>query len=355
MAGFRNHTYCIHGDNLDLIEQAVTQIFEQEDCCRTPLPPRALPAIEKLRHEPWGCIDDLSHFRDLWVVGLFVGACGWTVVKTSPAELLCYRAKGATRPRLSQLAMQVDTEAFYLGVHETMREKQLEAILLEVNAIGQTFISGIVDPNHSEEGKFADEQINEPINFLEFGRFLLLDMPKNSIGRIEKELEEQDNTKYQQWEEQFKEDYARRNFRLWTPSELKQWKAQFQENPFQLFDADGGEQLFEDWAAEIRFYNFLNSRSTPERFDEALKRIVGGSQSYWNLEDLAYKVYTSQQQLAADGVRLLYFQPPTPPYINLPLDSLSENEGDDWLLDDEGEDERDNQGDNWSFWVDEDE
>lgn len=356
MTGFRNHTNCIHCDNLDLIEQTLIQIFEQEGCRLIPLPPKPLPVIEKLRHEPWGCIYDLPHLRDLWVVGLFVGACGWTVVKTSPAELLCYRAKGATRPRLSELVMQAGSEAFYLGVYETMRGEQLEAILLEVDTTGQTFISGLVNPDHSEPGKFGDEQINEQTNFLEFGRFFLLDVPEDRIYRAEKELREEGKRKYQQWEEQFLEDYAKRNFLLWTPSELKQWKAQFKENPYQLFEADGGEQLFNDWAAELRSYNFLNSRSTPELFDEALKRILGDFQSYWNLEDLVYQAYTNQQQLAADGVRLLYFQPPTTynptsSSMNLPLDSLSEDKEDDWFLDDEAEDE----GENWRFWDDEDE
>lgn len=101
---------CIRSNNLDLIDLALTRIFEQEGCRRIPKPPQTMPS-EGLRHNPWLLL------CDLWIVGLFIGTSEWTFVKTQPNELLCRRAIGANRPRLSELAIQIGHNAFHLGTY----------------------------------------------------------------------------------------------------------------------------------------------------------------------------------------------------------------------------------------------
>lgn len=98
MSDYYNYTYCIRCDNLERIEQALTRIFEQEDCHRISLPPLSVD-IEELGRNPWLLCDELC------TIGLFVGASGWTSVKMLPQELLCHRAIGAERPRLLELAI----------------------------------------------------------------------------------------------------------------------------------------------------------------------------------------------------------------------------------------------------------
>src|SRR5689334_10540435 len=96
-----NYTTCIRSDNLDLIDQALTNIFEQEDYCRItkpPLPQNPQSVMRTLLSSPWNIERYLS------IIGLFVGNFRWTIVKTQPSKLLCHRARSAIHPRLSSLA-----------------------------------------------------------------------------------------------------------------------------------------------------------------------------------------------------------------------------------------------------------
>ncbi|MBD2168191.1 hypothetical protein H6G04_27795 [Calothrix membranacea FACHB-236] len=150
----RNYTTCIQSNNLDSIELAITRIFELEGCRRISQPPQPL-SNEELRQTPWLLLPDL------WIVGLFVSTPGWTIVKTEPNELLCRRARGAARPRLSELAMQIGCNAFHFGAYGH------DGILLEVDAMGHTFISGAVNRIEKQKNQFYDEQINRS-GYLEF-------------------------------------------------------------------------------------------------------------------------------------------------------------------------------------------
>ncbi|MEH2379480.1 MAG: hypothetical protein V7K27_11430 [Nostoc sp.] len=191
---------------------------------------------------------------------MFIGSFGWTIVKLLPEQLLCRRPRDADRPRLSQLAMHINSDAFYIGCSE------VEDILMETDAKGSIFTSGDVD-DLSGEDKFFEEPINlvERIQSLEHlklmystepQRFLLLNVPEE-MQRAEPKLKQEQTQRFKQWQD-------------------------FREMP-------SGFQVF----------------------DTAIGRLLGGTPNYWHVgnEPLVYRAYTQQEQLEADGARLLYFQP----------------------------------------------
>ncbi|MDF5722762.1 MAG: hypothetical protein PUP91_20250 [Rhizonema sp. PD37] len=290
MSGFWNYTYCIRSDNLDLIEQALSRILELEGCRRIPLPTLSID-VEELRSCPWLLEDEL------WAIGLFVGSLGWTIVKMVPVELLCRRAREGDRPRLSELAMQIDSDAFYVGWYE------YGGILMEVDAMGGIFISGSIGEEYLNEGNFFDQ----PINQEESNRFFILDVPEE-MQNVKLVQQEEQNKRYVQWEEQFLEDYARRNFPLMTANKLEKWKERFYKDRCQFFQKNEGERLCEalDLDASCLFIN-----PGFEMFERVLAQLLGGTPSYWYLgaDPLVYRAYTQQQQLATDEARLLFFQP----------------------------------------------
>lgn len=309
MSRFSNFTYYIRCNNLDLIEQVFTRILEQEGCRRIPLPILPKDDIEKLRGQPWLLCNEL------WIIGLFVGSLGWTIVKVLPEELLCRRAKDTDRPRLSELAMHINSDAFYIGCNGG-------SVLMEADAKGKVFISGSVDRDDSEEDKFFEEQINlvDRIQSLQQmklmyskvpQRFFLLNVPEQ-MQRAEQELKEEQDKRFDEWQEQFLDDYTKRYFSLMTPDKLEKWKVRFRQNRNQVFDEKGGNQLFRAWSSAYRWQDFSDMPSGfLITFERAIGRLLGGTPSYWHLgrEPLVYRAYTQQEQLEADGARLLYFQP----------------------------------------------
>ncbi|MEH1796292.1 MULTISPECIES: hypothetical protein [unclassified Nostoc] len=315
MSRYSNYSYCIRSDNLDLIEQAVTHIFEQEDCRRIPLPPLSLDGIELSIEEIETDVKKLRRYNsklssELWAFGVFVGALEWTIVKTFPDELLCRRAKDAERPRLSELAIQLRTDAFYIGYGEE------GSIFMETDAKGGIFISGSVNEEHSEEGKFFEEQINlvDRIQSLEQKapqRFFLLNVPEQ-MQTAEQELKEEEDKRFEEWQEQFLDDYTKRYFSLMTFDKLEKWKVRFRQNRNQLFNKKGGKQLFRAWSNAYTWQDFSDMPSGfLITFERAIGRLLGGTPSYWHLgrEPLVYRAYTQQKQLETDGARLLYFPP----------------------------------------------
>lgn len=150
---YSNDTTCLRSNNLDLIEQALTRILEQEGhrrISKLPLPSKSLSILQELRSRPQ-LIEP-----HLWAIGLIRGNFGWTIVKTSPPELLYRRARNTTRPRLSELAMQTGCEAF----HHSVQDRYWGA-MLEANVSGQTFASGHLDYDDTENMRFYDEPITE--------------------------------------------------------------------------------------------------------------------------------------------------------------------------------------------------
>ncbi|MEH2349293.1 MAG: hypothetical protein V7K55_15150 [Nostoc sp.] len=321
MSRYSNYTYYIRSDNLDLIEQAVTYILEQENSHRIPLPPLSLDGIELSIEEIENDVKKLRRYNsklssELWAFGVFVGALEWTIVKTFPDELLCRRAKDAERPRLSELAIHLGTDAFYIGYGEE------GSIFMETDARGGIFTSGSVNEEHSEEGKFFEEQINlvDRIQSLEQMKlmhskvpqhFFLLNVPEQ-IQKAEQELKEEEHKRFEEWQEQFLDDYTKRYFSLMASDKLEKWKIKFRQNSNHLFNKKGGKQLFRAWSNAYTWQDFHDMPSGCFiTFERAIGRLLGGTPSYWHLgrEPLVYRAYTQQKQLETDGARLLYFRP----------------------------------------------
>ena len=305
MDRYGNYTYYIRCNNLDLIEKALISIFEQESCLRIALTNLSVDIEELLRNRWLLC-------NELWVIALFVGSLGWTIVKILPDELLCRRARDVNRPRLSELAMHIGSDAFYIGCNE------VEAILMETDAKGSIFISGSVDNPEEDEDKFFEEQINfvprilsieqmKLIRLQEHQRFFLLNVPEE-MHQAESKLEKEQSQIFKMREEQFLDDYAKLHFPLMSPDELEQWKVKFRENTNQVFNEKGGRKLFRAWSSELQ--DLCEMPSGFQIFEVAIGRLLEGTGNYWHLgrESLVYRAYTQQQQLQADGARLLYFQ-----------------------------------------------
>lgn len=147
-----NFTTCIRCDDLTAIEKALTSLLEQEQGCRShsQLPP-LVGSLEQLQAQHPS--DQSCH---VWIVSLFAGNQGWTIVKTWPNELLCHPVAIDHRPRLSALAMQLRCDAFHLGV-----DASDWGFLLEANAAGHIYVSGTYDPDTPNE-QFYQQPIDAP-------------------------------------------------------------------------------------------------------------------------------------------------------------------------------------------------
>lgn len=200
---------------------------------------------------------------------------------------------------------------------------------MEVDARGGIFISGEDDIDRWEEGKFFDEHINSQ----ETGKFFLLQMPEEEIQKAERAISKEQTRRYEQWEEQFLENYARYHFPLMTSTELEQWKARWKgmldksEKQLQFDRDEESQQLYHEWLNEAGQSWLVDPRSP--LFEQALERLLGGSHSYWHEGNLLYKAFAEPQQLEADGVRLLYFQPARKPNVGEIWEAISNSAQED--------------------------
>ncbi|MDF5726040.1 MAG: hypothetical protein PUP91_37465 [Rhizonema sp. PD37] len=262
---YSNCNTCVCTDNLDLLEQTLTRIFEQEGCRRIPKPPlpqNSLPVMKTLLSRSW----EIEPY--LWVIGLFVGNQGWTIVQTQPSELLCRRAKDTIRPRLSSLAMQTGCNTFHYKVYD-----RTWGVILEADASGRTFASGDLDCYDVEKMKFYDEPVTERTGGL---NFFLLNVPSElqAVARI----------------------------RIHNYQERQRRKSEL--IPLMRQSGETREE------AESEYEQLCKSNF--EIQDEALGQTLIGSLRYWDYwhqNNPLYLAYTLPQQLEADGARLLYFQP----------------------------------------------
>lgn len=252
-----NFTTCIRTDNIDAIEQEITHLLEQEGCRRLTQLPQHEGSLEQIQAvHPW------EQSCNPWIISLFAGKSGWTIVKTSPSELLCQRTEGAIRPRLSVLAMQLGCDAFHLGVYWSQ-----VGILLEADATGRTFISGAFGLNRPTE-QFYEERINLPGSLKQFS---LLKVPELMAAAM----------------------------RVNQDPELQRKKAEVDK----LLSENANSALLPAPMDEV-FEGYT------ERIDRALAKVIAISKS-WYWFDLTYDIYAHPEQLAAAEARLLYFQPPT--------------------------------------------
>ncbi|MEH2089057.1 hypothetical protein [Nostoc sp.] len=285
---YANYTTCIRSDNFDAIEQEVTRLLEQEpDCLRIPQPPQLVCNLDEYLWEVIVRKEGIVCFfngKGGWIVGLFAGKSGWTIVKTWPVDLLCARAEGASRPRLSALAMELGCDAFHFWV-----TRDINGILVETDATGHIFISGSADNEEGESYEFYGEQIDAPGLF---PQFYLLSVPQSMEAAM----------------------------RVNEDPEIARIETEYERV---LLEAPDSESLF-NLEDEVL-------KGSAERIDNALAQVIDRSKSWY--VNLAYDVYTEPQELEAKGVRLLYFQPPTTynphPVILLAPEPLSKDDEDE--------------------------
>ena len=261
-----NYTDCIRSDNLDAIQRAIIHLLSEEGYRYLPNPPQPLsPKLLKKFAYPWQTLPNLA------IVGLFVGAKGWTIVKTAPMELLCRRVRGATRLRLSELAIQLGCDAFHYSAYSGF-----EGILLEADANGNTFISGWAE-NYLPQDNFHGEPSRDQ-NL----RFHLLNVSEEMQAAAK--------------EEASYEEYSR------MCAEVKQLMEEEREK------SDDDEEI--NW----RLFNLEDEldlfKHTFQLVDEALGKVMGSP--YWKPKNqsLVYLAFAEEKQLETDGARILFFQPP---------------------------------------------
>lgn len=238
-----NSTTCIRSDNLDAIAQAITHLLEQEEGCHRleQLPPLQIDP-EQLRSEP------RLLEKQLWIVCLAAGCLGWTIIKTSPKGLLCQRADGANRPRLSACSELLGCDAFHFQAYPAIC-----GVLLEVDATGRTLSAGTGIPEEISNYQFYKQPIDLPDRFEQFS---LIQVPES----MQAAMKVNENLKPQFINEE---------------------------------DEFVGEE-------DVECMEYT------ERIDCALAKLLDNSQS-WFLHDLAYYACAHPEKLPA-GARLLYFQ-----------------------------------------------
>ena len=257
-----NYTDCINCDNQCLIEEALTEILEQEGFTRIYELPKNF-SINEL---------DVNYrltkqlLKQLWIIALFPGAFGWTIMKTQPKEFMCRRGTSSQKPRLSELAVKIACKAFHWGVYCSNF-----GILLEVDEKGSVFVSGCHDLTNGQE---KDLFYQEKINYGNAWKFHLINMPDNIVKAIEPAS---------------KEEWERQEARL---DEL----AALREQGIYTYDAFKEEE-------ELLLGDGIKTNT-------ALRQYIGNSSSYWDMGRMYYKVYTEEEKIKADGGKLLYFKPP---------------------------------------------
>ena len=259
--GCWNTITCVNSHNLDLIEHNLVSMFKKEGCrqiSKPPLPKNPKPLLREL----------CSSYRinNLFVIGLSLGNFGWTIIKSSSDNLFCNRAKNSFRPRISELAILIDCDAFTYQFYDFFL-----GALLEADASGKTFVSGYLDNTNSitENDIFCSEQVNymaTGLNFILLNKSneLKLSCQKNEISKegIQNRIDELDILVEQHPE---KINYA-----------LSEYK-------------------------KIHKSRFV-------RDNEHLGEILCKSDSFWHEDQLLYQAFANPQKLEANGVRLLFFQ-----------------------------------------------
>ena len=259
---YYNDTTCINSDNLDLIKNQITDIFNKEgyiEISKPLLPENDKPLIKEFLALP-------QLISSLRIVGLLKNDSNWIVIKSSSPKLLCRKAKGFARSILSELAVKTSCQAFHNHV-----QKRNCGVLLEASITGETLASGYLDHDDIDRMEFLNEPV---IKFDREQNFLLLDVPeafeaagkhKVRLGELEKQQKEQE------LEALFNQKSDRTQFAL------SEWK-------------------------KLNMSRF-------ERIDEDLGKLICTSNSFWHENNLLHKAYAKPKELEQDGVKLFYFLP----------------------------------------------
>jgi hypothetical protein len=272
-----NYVSCIQSDNLDDIELAITHLLEEEGYRRLPDPPQSPDhkILEKCIY-PWQTVPNLA------IVVLFVGANGWTIVKTSPMELLCRRVQGATRLGLSTLAIQLGCGAFHFSAYSGSY-----GIFAEVDPRGSTFVSGWAEEYLREDKFYGEPVMDQDLQF----RLLKVSEEMQAAAK-----EKPDFEKYKR-----------------MVTELNQFIDQESQK------SENGEEINFSLLGDLED-KVENFKHTFQLVDEALGKVMGSP--YWNQrvmgspywhpqnKNIIYLAFAEQQKLEEDGARILFFQTP---------------------------------------------
>jgi hypothetical protein len=179
---YSNNTICIFSDDRQAIQEAITNLFIKEGGKK----------IAQLPSSPEKVIEG-----KYWVVGLFPGNNGWTIIKTSHDSVLCAQTADKKRPRLSALAMQLKSDAFFFSVNEGMA-----GLLIEANSRGEVYVSGYCGLQIVTD-TFYGQPIDQPDRV---GTFSLLQVPKSlksaiSINRDPKVIRMKEEYNKMYWHE----------------------------------------------------------------------------------------------------------------------------------------------------------
>ncbi|MGB5634122.1 MAG: hypothetical protein WBM44_23955 [Waterburya sp.] len=269
-----NYVGCINNSNLSLIEDSLVKILSQQGFNKLNSLPEYLLTNITTTYSPK---QYLQLIKKVLIIVLFPGASEWTVIKTIPKEFLCRRSNNSSKPRLSELTVQSNCQAFHWSVyHGTF------GVLLEANKQGDIFLSG----SHSAYNKL-DRRLyyQERINYDEEWQFCLLDIPENIKEAIKPK----------------------------TREELERAAIKLQE--LQAL-SDRGIDTFKE-QMELNF----NSGTTA---DLALRRSIGNSSPYWKRGGNIGVLCMEQKKIIAGGGKILYFK--TPEYYQH-INAISDIEG----------------------------
>jgi hypothetical protein len=287
------YTDCINSGNQLLIEDALTQILQKDGFKRISELPEASP--DELRAESYLLSEQL--LRNFLIIGLYPGAPGWTIMKTRPHEFMCRRGSNSLKPRLSELSVAINCKAFHWGVY-----CDSWGILMEVNNIGEVFVSGCHPKEEKEDGHLFYQ---EEINYSEAWKFHLMDIPEDIREAIRPETEEESKERFKRLDKL--EALEQRLIELET-LEKNEIDASL-KNQFQAllrYEIDDLHQAWIDTHNEVE--ELLTGDSTIA--DRVLSRFVGGGSRYWHIGGEYRTIYSKKEQIKTDGGKLLYFQMP---------------------------------------------
>lgn len=251
-----NYTTCIEFNSLNILEKKITELLEQEDGCHR------IYELPKLNFD----LKQSSNYTqekipNLWIVCLFKGTDGWSVIKTFPTGFICARASDSEQSRLSNLTKQIKCNAFHLEIY-----RSFDGFLFESDAIGNTFLSGNPPLGDLEHFSFHDEQ---QVDLLApTPNFYLIDVPELFKEAIK--VNESPETQKQQ-------------------AKIDALKPESPE----------------------RFELLMNDPGYTQRIDLAFADLFDPNRNYWFLDNnLAYKAYNELDLLRSTNAKLLYFYPP---------------------------------------------
>ena len=132
------------------VADAVVGLFSEEGMQRIARPaPRQPRRFDPMQYA--GAIDN-----NLWGVGLFPGAPGWTIIKTAPLEVFGERAPRARRMRLVDLAARLGAAACQVNLYDTSG-----LVLVELDRKGRCLLSGYCPRSDNPDPlRFNDEEID---------------------------------------------------------------------------------------------------------------------------------------------------------------------------------------------------